>query len=216
MPFGLFRRKQEAPPSSAETAKPARVAPGGRPIPFEALTEEWRLRGSMHVEGRLSDALNRREPIRISDVLWGPADGSGELEPAGFEVVDPYDLVLVITGPSSLPVLTDAERVAFKVHKVAYDVGLEAPPYRVVGTVYLYPGSDPERLLDRSSEMFVPVADAIAWLGDTRVSGDEADTVLLNRFYLRGIEQVDKRTGERHVPLPGQPLGGTSWQDRSR
>lgn len=216
MPFGLFRRK----PASDSTAGPARAAspalPGGRPIPFEALTEEWRLRGSMHVEGRLSDALNRREPIRISDVRWGAADANGELEPAGFEVVDPYDLVLVITGPASLPVLTDAERIAFKVHKIAFDVALEAPPYRVIGTVYLYPGSDPDRLLDRSTEMFVPVADAVAYLGEQRVSGEDEDTILLNRFYLRGIEQIDKRTGERPATLPGQPLGGISWQDRSR
>ena len=215
MPFGLFRRKQEpaAPGAAGAKAVPPTV---GRPIPFEALTDEWRLRGSMHVDGRLSDGLNRREPIRITGVRWGPADADGELEPAGFEVVDPYDLILVVTGPESLPVLTDAERVAFKVHKVAYDVALEAPPYRVVGTVYLYPGSEPARLLDRSTEMFVPVADAAAYLGDRRVSGDEADVILVNRFYLRGIEQVDKRTGERHAPLPGQPLGGISWQDRSR
>ncbi len=213
MPFGLFRRKpDEAPPPPPAESTRAHVE---RPIPFEALTDEWRLRGSMHVEGRLSDALNRRQPITISDVLWGPADGSGPMEPAGFEVVDPYDLILVLTGPTSLPVLTDAERVAFKVHKVAYDVALEAPPYRVVGTVYLYPGSDPDRLLDRSTEMFVPVADAVAYLGEAVVSGEEADTVLLNRFYLRGITQVDKRTGEKHPRLPGQPLGGTSWQEHS-
>jgi hypothetical protein len=216
LPFGLFRRKREepAPPSPAAPAPgTARVA---RPIPFEALTEEWRLRGAMHVEGRLSDALNRREPITISDVSWAPADGSAELSPANFEVVDPYDLIIVITGPTSLPVLTDAEHAAFKVHKVPYDVALEAPPYRVVGTVFLYPGSEPGRLLDRSTEMFVPVTDSVAYLGDRQVSGAEADTVLLNRFYLRGVEQVDKRTGEPHRPLPGQPLGGTSWQDRTR
>ena len=216
MPFGLFRRKPASPAASEAAGAASRALPGGRPIPFEALTEEWRLRGSMHVEGRLSDALNRREPLQISDVRWGPAGADGELEPAGFEVVDPYDLVLVITGPTSLPVLTDAERVAFKVHKIAFDVALEAPPYRVIGTVYLYPGSDPDRLLDRSTEMFVPVADAVAYLGEQRVSGEDEDTILLNRFYLRGIGQIDKRTGERPASLPGQPLGGISWQDRSR
>ncbi len=89
MPFGLFRRKQGEAAATAGTAAPAKGPPGGRPIPFEALTEEWRLRGSMHVEGRLSDALNRREPIHISDVAWGPADGSAAVEPGGFEVVDP-------------------------------------------------------------------------------------------------------------------------------
>ena len=63
--------------------------------------------------------------------------------------------------------MTDDERTAHRVHKVSYDVALEVPPYRVVGTVYLYPGSEPDRLLDRSSDMFVPVVDASAFLGET-------------------------------------------------
>jgi hypothetical protein len=30
------------------------------------------------------------------------------------------------------------------------------------------------------------------------------------------VEQVDKRTGQRPQKLPGSPLGGVSWQDRTR
>jgi hypothetical protein len=63
--------------------------------------------------------------------------------------------------------------------------------------------------------MFVPVIDAIAMLDDQRIGGDDVETVLVNRFYLRGVEQVDKRTGLKHQRLPGAPLGGTTWQDRS-
>jgi hypothetical protein len=37
----------------------------------------------------------------------------------------------------------------------------------------------------------------------------------VNRFYLRGVEQVDKRTGLKAQKLPGAPLGGITWQDRS-
>ena len=76
-------------------------------------------------------------------------------------------------------------------------MALEVPPFRVVGTVFLYPGSEPDRLLDRATEMFVPVVDAVAYrrrAGDRRA---DVDAVLVNRFYLRGVEQVDKRTGER-------------------
>ena len=29
----------------------------------------------------------------------------------------------------------------------------------------------------------------------------------MNRFYLRGVTQVDKRTGEAHTKLPGRPAG---------
>jgi hypothetical protein len=62
--------------------------------------------------------------------------------------------------------------------------------------------------------MFVPIVDATASLGDV-VIGAAMDAILVNRFYLRGVEQIDKRTGERHQRLPGAPLGGVSYSDRS-
>ena len=77
------------------------------------------------------------------------------------------------------------------------------------------PGSEPDRLLDRATEMFFPVVAASAFLGETQLVA-ELDAILVNRFYLRGLEQIDRRTGERPQPLPGMPLGGTSWHDRSR
>ena len=166
-------------------------------MPFIAITEDWRLRGRMTISGRLTDALNKREAIAISDVTWGPPDGSAPLEPApGLKSVDPYDLIMVTAGEDSLPPLTETERTALKVHKVAYDVALELPPFRVIGTIYLHPGSEPDRLLDRSSEMFVPTSTRCdAELGDVEVSDPEVEVILVNRFYLRGVEQVDKRTG---------------------
>lgn len=220
MPFDFLKRRKNETPSSAGTATPApgggTTRAGGRGIPFDGLTEEWRIVGRMDVSGRLSDILNKREPITISDVQWAPIDGSAPLaEAPGLKAVDPYDLIIVLAGEATLPPLTEAEKVAHKVHKIAYDVALEVPPYRVVGTVYLYPGSEPDRLLDRATEMFVPVVEALAFVGGRQL-GEEMDAVLVNRFYLRGIEQIDRRTGEPHQKLPGAPLGGISWQDRSR
>jgi hypothetical protein len=170
----------------------------------------------MQVEGRLSDALNKREAIEISDVQWAPIDGSGEFSPApGLRSVDPYDLIIVLAGEGSMPELTETERAAHKVHKVTFDVALEAPPFRVLGTVYLHPGMEPDRLLDRATEMFVPVVDAQALLGEMPVGDLDVDTILVNRFYLRGVQQIDKRTGIKAQKLPGAPLGGITWQDRS-
>ena len=181
------------------------------------MTEDWHLVGRMMIDGRLSDALNKREPIALDDVTWAPADGSAPMAPApGLKSVDPYDLVLVLAGDDSLPGMTNDERNAHKVHKVSYEVALEAPPYRVVGTVYLYPGSEPDSLLQRSSDMFVPIVDASAFLGQTALGSAPFATVLVNRQYLRGVEQVDVRTGERHEKLPGSSMGGTNWTDRSR
>jgi hypothetical protein len=218
VPLNFLRRKKkpESPEAASTDTRPAASRTLRTGIAFDGITEEWRLVGRMDVEGRLSDALNRRESLTIHDVRWGPMDGSGPLvEAPGLRSIDPYDLILVLAGEGSLPELNDAERAAQRVHKVSYDVALEAPPFRVIGTVHLHPGSEPDRLLDRSSEMFVPVVDAIAMLDDQRIGGDDVETVLVNRFYLRGVEQVDKRTGLKHQRLPGAPLGGTTWQDRS-
>jgi hypothetical protein len=223
VPFGFLKRRKDAPGpapdagtgASAGPTSPSRLHAGPvRGVPFTALTEDWRLRGRMDISGRLSDALNKREAIAITDVTWGATDAAS-LDPApGLKSVDPYDLIMVTAGEDSLPPLTETERAALKVHKVAYDVALEVPPFRVIGTVYLHPGSEPERLLDRSTEMFVAVADATAHLGDVEVTDPEVEVILVNRFYLRGVTQVDKRTGQPHQKLPGSPLGGTSWQER--
>jgi hypothetical protein len=215
VPLNFLRRKKAvAPPAPVQAPTVQRAVRTG--VAFDGLTEEWRLVGRMDVEGRLSDALNKRESIAIHDVQWAPIDGSAPLvEASGLKSVDPYDLILVLAGEGSMPELTDLERAAHRVHKVSYDVALEAPPFRVVGTVYLHPGSEPDRLLDRSTEMFVPVVDAVATFGDQRVGDPDVDTVLVNRFYLRGVEQVDKRTGLKAQKLPGAPLGGITWQDRS-
>src|SRR5262245_228538 len=180
------------------------------------MTEEWRLVGTMEIDGRLSDAVNRREPITLSEVSWAPIDGSEPMSPVpGLKTIDPYDLILIMAAKTTLPTLSEAEKVAYRVHKVSYDVAIEIPPFRVVGTIFLYPGSDPNRLLDRATEMFVPVVDGTASLG-SRVVADHVDAILVNRFFLRGVEQVDRATGERPQKLPGQPLGGISWQDRTR
>jgi hypothetical protein len=212
VPFDFLKRKK---------GPPAGATPGDAPIsgsiPFEGLTEDWRLVGQMVIEGRLSDALNKREPITMSEVSWAPIDGSEALVPApGLKSIDPYDLVIVLAGSGSLPEMSEAARIAHKVHKVSYEVALEAPPYRVVGTVHLYPGSEPESLLNRSTEMFVPVVGATATMGGDPIGPPGLDAILVNRAYLRGVTQVDARTGEPHDTLPGAPLGGVNWTDRSR
>jgi hypothetical protein len=215
VPFGFLKRGREAPPAEQGAAAGPEPASGG--IRFDGITEDWRLVGRMLVEGRLSDVLNRREPIAITDVSWAPIDGSEPLAPApGLKSIDPYDLVLVLSGSDSMPVMSEEERAAHRVHKVNYEVGLEVPPYRVVGTIALYPGTEPERLLDRSPEMFIPVVGATVTAGDRVIGEPELEVVLVNRAYLRGVEQVDARTGERPEKLPGAPMGGVNWTDRAR
>lgn len=217
MPFGFGRKKDEQASVDAEAEGAAADRREARPVEFFGLTEEWRLRGTMTIKGRILETLNKREAIPLSHVTWAPLDGSTPFESVpGIQTVDPYDLIIVIAGAESLD-MSDEERLAHRVHKVPFDVALEAPPIRIVGTVRLYPGSEPEGLLERATQMFVAITNPTVTVGGTEIELDEgADAVLVNRAYLRGVEQVDLTTGEPHHRLPGVPLGGTTWQDRTR
>jgi hypothetical protein len=206
VPFDFLRKSKGQAPEPDTYEPPSSEIPAvkAKGIPFDGLTEEWRLVGAMQLDGRLSDALNKRDTIPMSDVSWAPIDGSEPFSPApGLKAIDPYDLIIVLAGEGTLPPLNDEEKAAHRVHKISYDVALEVPPFKVIGTVFLFPGSEPERLLDRATEMFVPVVDAIAYFGDELISGTEVDTFLVNRRYLRGVEQVDRHTGEAPPRLPG-------------
>jgi hypothetical protein len=217
VPFDFLKRRKPAADGSAAAGTAGSSAASGDGFPFEGMTEDWRLVGRMTIDGRLSDVLNKRDPIPIEDVMWAPADSSDALAPApGLRSIDPYDLVIVLTGNDAQPDRTADQSSAHRVHKISYEVALEAPPYRVIGTVFLYPGSEPDSLLQRSSDMFAAVVDATASIGAHQIGTGPYDTILVNRQYLRGVEQVDLRTGERHVKLPGQRLGGTDWIDRTR
>src|SRR5204863_7081083 len=129
VPFDFLKRKKEPapPPKPKREAVPPRPTPTGTPVPFDGVTEEWRLVGQMYLDMRLSDALNRREALAIADVSWAPIDGSSSFSPVpGLRSVDPYDFIVVLADESSKGGLSEAERAAYMVQKVAYQVALEA------------------------------------------------------------------------------------------
>ena len=193
MPLGFLRRKKDGDRGAPESGSSGAAAPpDAESIPFDGLTEEWRLMGRMHISGRLTDVLNHREPIAISDVQWAPIDGSGPMQPApGLRSIDPYDLIALLGGPQTLA-YSETERQAQRVRKVPYEVGLEVPPYRVIGTVHLHPGDAPDRLLEQSAEMFVPLTGAVAYLNGKPVADLGVEVVLVNRLYIRGVEATGR------------------------
>jgi hypothetical protein len=192
LPFDFLRRRKGPAGSDAASATGQAAAPSSAVAPgirFDGLTEDWRLAGTMHTDGRLSDALNRRESVPISDVEWAPIDGSAPMSPApGLKSVDPYDLIAVLAGPDTLPEYSDEEKAARRVRKDPYQVVLEAPPFRFVGTVHVFPGTDLRQLLDHLPEMFIPLTDAAAYVEDRAVVGPGIEVVLVNRLYVRGVE----------------------------
>jgi hypothetical protein len=193
VPFDFLRRKREPEPPKKPAVAP-RPPPTGTPVPFDGVTEEWRLIGQMYLDMRLSDALNRREALAIADVSWAPIDGSSSFSAVpGLKSVDPYDFIVVLADESSKGGLSDAERAAHMGQRVAYQVALEAPPLRITGTVHLNPGVAPEALLERTAEMFVPVVGGVAYIGDRPVSDPKVDAILVNRFYLRGVKDTGNK-----------------------
>lgn len=204
--FRLFGRRDE--PSNPAAAEPPTPPGTVFEVGFDALTEEWRLVGVMRLDRRLSDVLNRRVEITIEDVRWAPADGSGPFAPVpGLQTMDPYDLVVIVTDDASLPPADAAARLASRLHKVSYDVALEAPPFRVVGTVHLFPGAGVERLMERQTELFLPVTDARVFHGSVALDFPPGIVALVNQAYLRGVVQVDLATWEPLAPFPGASAG---------
>ena len=51
--------------------------------------------------------------------------------------------------------------------------------------------------------MFVAITDPDVKLGDATLDIGSADAVLVNRFYLRDVIQVDRATGRPYATLPG-------------
>ena len=127
MPFDFLKRKGPS-AGAAGTAADGLTGVGTRGVPFDGLTEEWRIIGTMEISGRLSDVLNKREVIAISDVQWTPIEVEEPFTPApGLKSIDPYDLIIVMAGAATQPPLTESQRAAYKVHKV----GLTSPSRRL-------------------------------------------------------------------------------------
>jgi hypothetical protein len=213
VPFDFLKRKKEpAPAPKKAAAKPAlpQKTPTGTPVPFDGVTEEWRLIGQMYLDTRLSDALNRREALAIANVSWAPIDGSASLSPVpGLKSVDPYDFIVVLADESSRGTMSEDERAAYLAQRIAYDVALEAPPLRIMGTVHLAPGTAPEALLERTNEMFVPVVGGVAYVGDRAVSEPKVDAILVNRFYLRGVKETGRTAGSTSAARSGATPAAT-------
>jgi hypothetical protein len=50
VPFDFLRKKKQAEPAKpGKNATPSRPAPTGTPVPFDGVTEEWRLIGKMYL-----------------------------------------------------------------------------------------------------------------------------------------------------------------------
>ena len=187
MPFDLFGHRERATPVPVTETGPGSPAVAA----FQAFTEDLRIVGNVKVDGRLSDALNRRTPLPVFAVRRGPIGSAGTLDNApDVHELDPYDLVVVAAGPDSQPPATAERRAALRLRKTRYDVCCELEGGLVYGTVHVHPGTAPGDLVGHRPELFVPVTGADVRVRGSSIDDAALDVAFVNRAYLRAVVPV--------------------------
>jgi hypothetical protein len=185
-----FRRSQP----SAAPAAPAPVAIPEHLHRFRGYTEAHFISGGIRAPDRLSDALNRRQPLVVEDAVLVALDAPlAAAERHDRFLLDPFELDLVLGGP--LPARTAAERAARRIFKVRYPVKIEGVGFEVRGTIHLFPGTAPEFEGYHTGTLFLPVTEPVARRSGRLITDPAVEVVLVNRHSIRRIRQLDERLG---------------------
>ncbi len=165
-----------------------------RPGHFVALTEDGRIDAMLQGGVKVADALEKRAAISVNNAQRGPNDLSAPLAPApGVKSVDPYDIAIVMPAQDGEPVVSDADRDAWSKFRVAYDVTLEATPFRVSGVLLLLPSQDPLSLTERGTELFLPVFAPVVQVDAATIKDTPRDAILVNRSHMRKVNTTKRR-----------------------
>lgn len=166
-----------------------------KPGHFVALTEDGRIDAVLAQNGvKLADALEKRAAINVNNAQQGPNDGSAPLAPAvGVRNVDPYDITIAMPAEDGEPCVSDVDRDAWSKFRFAYDVTLEATPFKVMGVLLLLPSQDPMSLTERGTELFLPVFAPSVQVDGITLKDTPRDAVLVNRSHLRRVNATMRR-----------------------
>jgi hypothetical protein len=178
------------PRSTEPSAIPAPVVAPQQVHRLRAYTEDRFVAGLVRSPDRLSDALNRREPLVVEDAVVVALDAplsAAERRPR--IVLDPFEFDLVLGDP--LPPRPEAERAARRIFKVRYPVRIEGPNFEVRGTIHLFPGTAPEFEGYHTGTLFLPVTEPVARRAGRLITDPGVDVVLVNRHSIRRIRQLD-------------------------
>jgi hypothetical protein len=168
------------------------VGRGGLPGHIVVLTNDSRI-DAMLAQGRVSlaDTLEKRGPIAINNVLRGPNDGSGPLVPAPtIKDFDPRVVIIAMPAEGSDPAVSPAQFKEWKGWRVAFEVVLEAKPFKLTGVVLMLPSHDPFLLPEQGEGVFVPVFSPVVQIGEITLPDVRPDAILLNRSHLKRVVSV--------------------------
>jgi hypothetical protein len=156
---------------------------------LRAWTEDLYISGFASGSERLSDLLNRREPLKVDrPMVHGLRSAGWPTRPEADVVLDPFDLELVL-GLAARD--GDRERQAKRIHKVRYPVAVEGQDFEITGTVHVFPGNPPEFVLHHTGQLFLPISEPTVRRQRRLISDRDTDVALVNRYAVHGIRQLD-------------------------
>ena len=159
-----------------------------QPGHFVALTEDGRIDARLAKGGvKVPDALEKRAAIDVNDAKQGPSDGSALAPAPGVKSVDPYDIAIVMPAADGEPVVSDGDMDVWSKFRIVYDVTFEATPFKVSGVLLLLPSVDVDSLIERGTQLFLPVFAPVVQAGATTIKDCPRDAILVNRSHMRKL-----------------------------
>jgi len=125
--------------------------------------------------------------------MKGSSDGTAPQAPVSMKNVDPYDIAIAMPAPDGEPAVGDDDRAVWGKFRIAYDVTLEAPPYKVTGVLLLLPSQDPLSLRERGTDLFLAVFGPTIQVGFATLKDVPGDAILVNRSHLKKVNATVRR-----------------------
>jgi hypothetical protein len=186
--MALWTRRQEIQPQAtvARQTDP-RTDPSAHA--FRAWTESLLITGRIRSDDRLSDALNKREHVRVEGPTVVPIGAAPDARYQALEMMlDPFDLEVVLAPADER---TPEQRGARRIHKVRYPVIVEAGRFEVHGTLHVFAGNQPEYVAIHTGMMFFPITEPQVFRDGRRASAPGHGVALVNRYSIQKISQAD-------------------------
>ncbi len=197
---GMLQRHRIDADASGDRLGPAARRPPS--VEFVAYAEDCILSGRVRLDAeRLTDMLNQRDEIMLSDVMVERHDAAGTVEISEILVARDEILLAQATGPRG----SQARRRRTRQHPLVLRVG----PYQVHGYFHERPGLEPlAAILQR--QVMVPITDAwIEYPTDVGLHRVRVGAILVNRDHIAGVAHGDEQDiliPDLRVPTDQGPL----------
>ncbi len=160
---------------------------------FVALTGFNRIVGTVNQSGKLLDLLEKSGPFAIKDVIEISLDGLLTRDSTTVRMIDPKDVVVVMSAPDGEPVYSQAQRDALGLWRFPFEVSIDAGPFRIIGQVMLRGLEDIPALADPGGDTFLPVFDPVVQVSGVTLRDAPRDSVMVNRRHIQRATSAVRR-----------------------